>query len=91
MDWTSDAAKLLLSQGLLGLAVLVLGAVTVVLWRALLREQDASDAKDAKLVETLTAWREDTKQTASAMASLLDKTVVIAEALRTASNRGTRR
>lgn len=77
MDWTSDAAKYLLAQGLLGLAVLVLGVVVYFLWREL---QD----KDDKLLETLTAWREDTKQTASAMASLLDKTVVIAEALRDA-------
>lgn len=82
MDWTSDAAKLLLSQGLLGMAVLVLGVVVFFLWREL-------QSKDDKLVETLTLWREDTKQSAAAMASLLDKTVLIAEAFR--DGRGTRR
>lgn len=81
MDWTSEAGKLLLSQGLLGLAVLVLGSVVFFLWRAL-------EAKDAKLIETLTAWREDTKATSTVMAALLDKTAVIAEALK---NKGTRR
>jgi hypothetical protein len=81
VDWTSDAAKLLISQGLLGLAVLVLGAVVFFLWRAL-------EAKDTKLIETLTAWREDTKSTGLAMAALLDKTTIIAEALR---DKGSRR
>lgn len=81
MEWTSDAAKLLLSQGLLGLAVLVLGTIAVFLWRAL-------QVKDAKLIETLVAWREDTKATSTVMAALLDKTAVIAEALK---DKGTRR
>ncbi len=81
MDWTSEASKLLLSQGLLGLAVLVLGVVVFFLWRAL-------QAKDAHLIATLTAWREDTKATSTVMAALLDKTAVIAEAMK---NKGTRR
>lgn len=82
MDWTSDAAKLLLSQGLLGMAVLVLGVVVFFLWREL-------QSKDDKLVETLTLWREDTKQSATLMASLVDKAALIAEAFR--DGRGTRR
>lgn len=89
MDWTTDAGKFLVAQGLLGIAVLALSAVAIVLWRALLKEQTANDHKDAKLVETLIAWREDTRQTGAAMASLLDKTVIIAEALQ--ANRSTRR
>lgn len=83
MDWTSDAAKYLIAQGLLGVAVVALAVVVFFLWREL-------QSKDSKLIETLTAWREDTKQTSSAMASLLDKTVIIAEALRDAAGRGTR-
>lgn len=90
MDWTSDAAKQLIAQGVLGIAVLVLGVTVFVLWQALQKAQGLNDAKDDKLIETLTSWREDTKQTASAMASLLDKTVIIAEALRDAS-KGPRR
>lgn len=80
MDWTSDAARFLIAQGVLGLAVLVLGVAVFFLWREL-------QAKDDKLVETLTAWREDTKQTSTAMASLLDKAAIIAEVLRDATPR----
>ncbi len=86
MDFTSDAAKYLLTQGVLGLAVLVLGVVVFFLWRELQKTQALNDAKDEKLVETLTLWREDTKATNEKIAAFLDKSVVIASALQEGMN-----
>lgn len=81
MDWTTDAAKALIAQGVLGMAVLGLVVVVFFLWRAL-------EAKDAKLIETLVLWKDDTKASTEALASVIDKTAVIAEALK---DRGQRR